>query len=217
MDLSVGENSLLSFYIGYAGSIQKYEDVKINQTGYILGATGMIIKDDCYLGLTANVNFNKAESESNLGVDKFDMNMYSVGAKVGYNMHLGKKWIIEPNLTFMYGNINTQEYKTKQGAQIDSQSTTNILIEPQIKAKLDLSKGWTPYALVGYVLNSGNKTELLAGNIVFDDMQISGYAEYGLGVNKSFKDSFWSCFLQAIGKGGDRKGFEGNIGVKYSF
>ena len=117
----------------------------------------------------------------------------------------------------MYGNINTQEYKTKQGARIESQSTSNILIEPQIKAKLDLAKGWTPYALVGYVLNAGNKTRLLANNIAFDNMQISGYVEYGLGVNKSFKDSFWSYFLQATGKGGDRAGFEGNIGIKYSF
>ena len=116
----------------------------------------------------------------------------------------------------MYGNINTKEYTTKQGASINSQSTTNILIEPQIKAKLDLTKGWTPYALVGYILNAGNNTKLVVNNIAFDDMQIKGYAEYGIGVNKSFKDSSWSCFLQATGKGGDRKGFEGNIGIRYS-
>ena len=145
------------------------------------------------------------------------MNMYALGAKAGYNIELGKNWILEPNLSLMYGNINTQEYKTKQGARIESQSTSNILIEPQIKAKLDLAKGWTPYALVGYVLNAGNKMKLVANNIAFDDMQITGYAEYGLGVNKSFKDSSWSCFLQATGKGGDRNGVDGNIGVKYSF
>ena len=216
LDLSVGEDSIISFYIGYAGSNQKYEDIKVNQTGYVVGATGMIIKDDYYLGLTANINFNKAESENDYGTDKFDMNMYAVGAKAGYNVELGKKWILEPSLSLMYGNINTKEYEIKQGAQIASQSTSNILIEPQVKAKLDLTDGWTPYALVGYVFNSGNKTKLVANNIAFDDMQITGYAEYGLGVNKSFKDSLWSCFLQATGKGGDRKGFEGNIGIKYS-
>ncbi len=218
LDLSIGENSLLSFYIGYAGSTQKYENIKVNQTGYVVGATGMIIKDDYYLGLTANMNFNKAESENNNGTDKFDMNMYALGAKAGYDIYLGEKWIIEPNLTLMYGNINTPEYTTKQGtgAKINSQSTTNILIEPQIKAKLDLTNGWTPYALVGYVLNAGDKTKLVANNIAFDDMQISGYAEYGLGVNKSFKDSLWSCFVQVVGRGGDKNGFEGNIGIKYS-
>ena len=118
----------------------------------------------------------------------------------------------------MYGNINTQKFTTKQGtgARINSQSTNNILIEPQIKAKLDLTKGWTPYALLGYVLNAGNNTKLVANNTEFEDMQISRYVEYGVGVNKSFKDSLWSCFLQATGKGGDRNGFEETIGIKYS-
>ena len=81
LDLSLGEESIISFYIGYAGSTQKYEEIKINQTGYVVGATGMIIEDDYYLGLTANINYNKAESENNYGVDKFDMNMYALGAK----------------------------------------------------------------------------------------------------------------------------------------
>ena len=219
LDLSVGEDSILSFYIGYAGSNQKYEDIKVNQTGYVVGATGMIIKDDYYLGLTANINFNKAQSENIYGTDNFDMNMYAVGAKAGYNMTLRREWILEPNITLMYGNINTQEFTTKQkkGVKIGSQSTNNILIEPQIKAKLDLTDGWTPYTLIGYVLNTGNKTELVANNLGFNDMKITGYAEYGLGVNKSFKDSFWSCFLQATGKCGNKNGFEGNFGIKYSF
>jgi outer membrane autotransporter protein len=217
IDFAVADNSLLSFYIGTAGSNQKYEDIKVNQTGYVLGATGMIIKEAYYLGLTANINFNKAESENNLGKDKFDMNMYSVGAKAGYNVELGKNWILEPNLTLMYGNINAKGYTASNGAKVDGQNTNNILIEPQVKAKLSLTNGWTPYALVGYVLNTGKKSKLVANNTGFDDMQISGYTEYGAGVNKSFKDSAWSCYLQVTGKSGDRKGVEGNMGVKYSF
>ena len=117
----------------------------------------------------------------------------------------------------MYGKINSSEYTTKiSNKKIGSQSTNNILIEPQIKAKLDLAKGWTPYTLLGYVLNAGDKTKLVANNTEFEDMQISRYVEYGVGVNKSFKDSLWSCFLQATGKGGDRNGFEETIGIKYS-
>ena len=216
LDWTVGENSLVSFYIGTAGSKQKYEDIKVNQTGYVLGTTGMIIKEKYYLGLTANINFNKAESENDFVKDKFDMNMYSIGAKAGYNIELGKNWILEPNLTMMYGNINSQGYTTSQGARVDGQKTTNVLIEPQVKAKLALTNGWTPYALVGYVINSGKKAKLVANNVGFEDMQISGYTEYGAGVNKSFKDSAWSCYLQATGKAGGRKGVEGNIGVKYS-
>jgi len=220
IDFSVGEKSLLSLYVGYAGSKQKYNDdsdIKINQTGYVVGASGLIEKEKYYLGLTANFNFNKAEADTDYGTDKFDMNMYSIGAKAGYNIGLGKKWILEPNLTLMYGNINTQEYQTTQGAKIDSQSTDNILIDPQIKIKVDLSKGWTPYALAGYVYNAGNKTKLVADDISFKEMQLTGYTEYGVGLNKDFTNSAWSFFLQATGKAGDRTGFDGNIGIKYSF
>ena len=217
IDLVVGENSLLSFYLGYAGSNQKYEEIKVNQTGYIVGATGMIIKDKWYAGLTANINFNKAESQSDYGTDSFDLNMYIVGAKTGYNFDLSEKFILEPNLTLMYGNINNQEYETTQGAKIDSQSTANIIVEPQVKAKLNLTNGWQPYGLLGYLINAGEKVKLVADNITFDDMGISGYVECGLGVNKTFKNSPWSCFLQLTGKSGDISGFDGNIGIKYSF
>ena len=223
VDLSVEENSLysclLSLYVGYAGSTQKYDDIKINQNGYIIGATGMLIREDYYLGLTANINFNKAEGDykfGHAGKDKFDMNMYSVGAKAGYNIDLGKKWTLEPNLILMYGNIDTKGYTTTQNVKIDAQKTNSIFIDPQIKAKLELANGWTPYVLVGYVLNSGNKTKLVAQNIVAEDMKIQGYTEYGLGVNKNFDYGAWSCFLQVTGRNGDRKGVEGNIGVKYS-
>ncbi|MBQ4179000.1 MAG: hypothetical protein II598_04590, partial [Elusimicrobia bacterium] len=38
IDFPVGEDKQVSFYLGYAGSKQEIEDVKSNQTGYVLGA-----------------------------------------------------------------------------------------------------------------------------------------------------------------------------------
>ena len=217
IDLATGENSLVSFYLGYAGSNQKYEDIKVSQTGYIVGATGMLVKDNWYAGLTANINFNKAESQSDYGTDNFDMNMYSVGAKAGYNLELNDKWTLEPNLMLMYGNINSQEYETKQGAKIDSQNTSNMIIEPQIKANLNLTNGWQPYGLLGYVANMNDKTKVIADGQEFEIDKIDGYVEYGAGVNKDFINTPWSCYLQATGRSGGRNGFAGNIGIKYKF
>ena len=217
IDLAVEDNTMLSFYIGTAGSSQKYEGIKVNQTGYILGTSAMIIKEEYYLGLTANVNFNKAESENNYGKDKFNMNMYSIGARAGYNIDLGKKWTLEPNLTMMYGNINSQGYTTSQGTQIDGQKMNNIYVQPQVKARIELKDGWTPYALLGYAIDTGNKAKLVANDIEFEEMKVKGYTEYGAGVHKRFKNNGWSCYAQLTGKSGERKGIEGNIGVKYSF
>ena len=47
----------------------------------------------------------------------------------------------------MYASVNREGYTTKQGAKIKEQSDSNIVIEPQVKAKLDLDKGLKPYAL----------------------------------------------------------------------
>ena len=82
-----------------------------------------------------------------------------------------------------------------------------------------LAKGWTPYTLLGYVLNAGEKTKLIVDNSSFDDMdmQITGYTEYGIGVTKSFKYSAWSCSLQIVGKSGNREGFGSNLEIKYRF
>ena len=54
-------------------------------------------------------------------------------------------------MTLMYGTASAQEYETAGGAKIDSQSVANIIAEPQIKAKFDLSAGWQPYAILGYL------------------------------------------------------------------
>ncbi|MCR4662257.1 MAG: hypothetical protein K5622_00020 [Endomicrobiaceae bacterium] len=217
IDLPIDEDKQVSFYIGYAGSNQKYEDIKITQTGYVVGATGMLVKDKWYAGLTANVIFNKAESQSNFGTDNFDMNMYSIGAKAGYNFDIGKNWMLEPNIMLMYGNVNSQEYETTQGAKIDSQSTSNMIVEPQVKAKWQLEKGWQPYGLLGYVANMNDKAKVVADNMEFELDKIDGYVEYGAGVNKDFINTPWNCYVQVTGRSGGRTGFAGNLGVKYKF
>ena len=217
IDLPIDEEKQVSFYLGYAGSNQKYEDIKISQTGYIVGATGMMIKDNWYAGLTANIIFNKASSESNYGTDDFDMNMYSIAGKAGYNYEINNKWTLEPSLMIMYGSINSASYETSQGANVDSQSLGNMLLNPQIKAKLGLTDGWQPYALLGYVLNVGSKPKATVGNIELESDKIDGYVEYGIGVNKDFIGTVWSCYAQVTGRGGDRSGFSGNLGVRYKF
>ncbi len=217
IDLVTSENSLVSVYLGYAGSEQKYEDIKVSQTGYIVGATGMLIKDDWYAGLTANINFNKAESQSDYGTDSFDMNMYSVGAKAGYNYEINDKWTLEPNLTLMYGNVNSAEYQTTQGAKVEGQSVANIIVAPQVKAKLGLTNGWQPYGLLGYVINCGDKVKANVEGVEFEQQKIENYFEFGIGINKEFINTPWNCYLQVTGRSGDRSGFDSSLGIKYKF
>ena len=217
IDLPFDEEKQVSVYVGYAGSTQKYEDIKMNQTGYVIGATGLMIKENYYLGLTANVILNKVESESDYGTDDFDMNMFTIAAKAGYNFELGNNWILEPNLMLMFGNINTQEYETSQGAKIDSNGITNIMVKPQVKARLQLEDGWQPYGLLGYALNINDKVRLKAEGEEFDTDKVNDFFELGVGINKEFIDTPWSCYGQLAGRFGGRTGVSLNLGVKYRF
>ena len=217
IDFPLGQDKQLSFYLGYAGSKQEVEEIKANQTGYIVGATGMIIKDSWYAGLTANVIFNKASVDTDFGTDDIDMNMFTIGAKAGYNYNINEKWTLEPNVTIMYGMVSSQSYETSQGAKIDSQSVNNILVDPEVKAKLGLANGWQPYALVGYAANLSSKPTVKAEGVELELDSIDGYVEYGLGVNKDFVGTVWSCYAQVTGRSGGRNGVAGNLGVKYKF
>ena len=217
IDFPVGQDKQVSFYLGYAGSKQEIEDVKSNQTGYVLGATGMIIKDSWYAGLTANVMFNKATIDTDFGTDDVDMNMFSFAAKAGYNYNITDSFILEPNLTLVYGAVNSQEYESAEGTQIDSQSVKNISVEPQVKAKFEIGNGWQPYGLLGYSANLGNKPTVKTEGVELELDSIDGYVEYGAGVNKDFIGTVWSCYAQLTGRSGGRNGFAGNLGVKYKF
>ena len=217
IDFPVGEDKQVSFYLGYAGSKQEIEDVKSNQTGYVLGATGMVMKDSWYAGLTANVMFNKASIDTDFGTDDVDMNMFSVAAKAGYNFNITNSFVLEPNLTLVYGVVNSQEYETSQGAQIDSQSISNISVEPQVKAKFEIGNGWQPYGLLGYSANLGSKPTVKTDGVELELDSIDGYVEYGAGVNKDFIGTVWSCYAQVTGRSGGRNGFVGNLGIKYKF
>jgi len=217
IDFPVGQDKQVSFYLGYAGSKQEVEEIKSNQTGYILGATGMIIKEEFYAGLTANVMFNKTSVDTDFGTDDIDQNMFSVGAKAGYNFNLSEKFTLEPNITLMYGMVNSAGYETSQGAKIDSQSINNILVEPQLKVKFNLANGWQPYGLLGYSANLSSKPTVKVGGEELELDDIDGYVEYGAGVNKDFIGTVWSCYAQVTGKSGGRNGFAGNLGIKYKF
>ena len=217
IDFPLGQDKQISFYLGYAGSKQEVEEIKANQTGYIVGATGMIIKDSWYAGLTANAIFNKASVDTDFGTDDIDMNMFTIGVKAGYNYNINEKWTLEPNITLMYGMVNSQSYETSQGAKIDSQNINNILVEPQVKAKLGLSNGWQPYALAGYAANLSSKPTVKAEGEELELDSIDGFIEYGVGVNKDFVGTVWSCYAQVTGRSGGRNGVAGNLGIKYKF
>ncbi len=216
IDLPVAEDKMVAVYFGYNGSQQKLESIKINNTGYCIGATGMLIKDSYYIGATVNAELGKATTDTDFGSDDTDMTSYAVAAKAGYNFEVGNNWIIEPNLMVAYVGINTKEFTNAQGNKVSAEGINNVHIEPGVKASLELDNGWTPYGLISASFNTGEAaTEV--NNKSVKALTMDPYYECGIGLTKDFLSTPWSCYGEIDGRTGSREGIGFNLGVKYAF
>jgi len=216
IDLKITDTKLLSFYIGYTGVNQKFENIKVDQNGYVFGATGMFIKESFYAGVTANVGVSDTKAESAFGSNDFQINTYTIGLKGGYEFNLSRLLSFEPNLLLMYGYMDTENYVTEHGAKISKEGFNNFRIEPQVKFNFDLNDGWKPYALLSYVYNTGETNAVVNYNKK-QTQKLDPYYEYGAGLEKNFIGTAWVGFAQITGKTGGKKGVGINLGVKYAF
>ncbi len=216
IDLPVAEDKMVSVYFGYNASNQKFSDIKINNNGYYLGVTGMLVKENYYIGATVNADITKSSSETDFGTDDVDMTSYAVAAKAGYNFEVGNNWIIEPNLMVAYIGINTKDYTNTQGYKVNAEDINNVHIEPGVKASLELNNGWTPYGLISASFNFGEAAAEVNGKSI-KALSMDPYYECGIGVTKDFLETPWSFYGEIDGRTGSRQGVGLNFGVKYSF
>ena len=216
IDLPVGKDKLLSFYLGYTGGKQEFDSVKMNQTNYMLGITGTIIKDKWYLGATVNAGTNKVTADNDLGSDDIENITYSLGLKTGYDFDLGKNFTLQPNIILMYIGLTSSDFTNVQGNKIEDDGISNILIQPGLRLDLSLTNGWAPYGLFDVAINTGETSTKINGNKV-KSLEMDPYFEYGVGVSKDFLNSPWSCYGQVSGKSGSRSGVGFNLGIKYAF
>ena len=216
IDLKMTDTKLLSFYIGYTGVNQKFENIKVDQNGYVFGVTGMLVKEKFYAGVTANTGVSDTKAESSLGTNDFQINTYAIGLNGGDEFNLNRVFILEPNLSLMYGYMEAEKYVTEQGAKVSKEDFNNFRIEPQLKFKFNLDDGWKPYALISYIYNTGKTNAVVNGNKK-QEQQLDPYCEYGAGLEKNFIGTAWVGFAQVSAKTGGKKGVGINIGIKYAF
>ena len=216
LDLKITDTKLLSFYIGYTGVNEKFENIKIDQNGYVFGATGMFVKESFYAGVTANAGVSDTTAESSKGSNDFQINTYTLALKGGYEFKLSDVCILDPNILLMYGYMDAEKYITEQRASVSKEGFNNFHIEPQVKFKIDLYDGWKPYALLGYVINTGETNAVVNGNKK-QTQKLDPYCEYGAGLEKNFIGTAWVGYIEITGKAGGKRGAGINLGIKYAF
>ena len=205
-ELRNGWGTIFTGYIGYNGSSQSYSGVNTYQNGGLVGATQTFYKGNFFTALTASAGATAGESHNMYGHENFSSLMAGVANKSGYNIEFKEgKFIIQPTLMLAYSFINTFDYTNSAGVKINSDPLHAIQINPNVKFIGNLKNGWQPYASVGMVWNILDETNVTANNVRLPDMSIKPFVEYGVGVQKRWKDRC-TGYLQAMIRNGGRNG-----------
>lgn len=214
--LANGWLTVTTAYAGYNGSNQHYSGVSTYQNGGLLGATQTFYKDNFFTALTASAGASVGEANTMYGHEDFTSFMAGIASKTGYNIEFKDgKYILQPGLLAAYTFINTFDYTNAAGVRINSDPLHTIQIHPEMKFIANLQNGWQPYARVGMVWNILNDTKVSANDVMLPQMSIKPYVEYGVGVQKRWKDNF-SGYLQAMLRNGGRNGVSLTAGFRWA-
>ncbi|MGN0017661.1 MAG: hypothetical protein ACI37S_01320 [Candidatus Gastranaerophilaceae bacterium] len=215
IELKKGWIAQYGAFVGYNGSNQHFDSVSINQSGGSLGLSSMFIKNNYFVGLTANVGASVGSASTNYGNEHFSMLMSGIALKTGYNFEFKNgKYIIQPSAMVGYSFANTFDYKNAAGLNIHSDPLHAITIQPGIKFIANLKNNWQPYASISMVWNLMDKSKFYANDVSLPSMSIAPYVQYGIGFQKVLKDRF-SGYGQVMLRNGGRNSVALSFGLKW--
>ena len=150
------------------------------------------------------------------GNDNYTMLLGGIGNKAGYNFEFNEgKVILQPSMLLSYTFVNTFDYTNAAGVRIDNDPLHAIQLAPGMKLIGNTKDGWQPYLSVSMVWNLMGKSDATANGVRLPQMSIKPYVQYGVGVQKRFKDHFMG-FGQAMIQNGGRNGISLTAGFRWS-
>ena len=201
-------------YIGYNGASQRYSGVDSTQNGGLVGGTLTLYKGNLFNATTVSTGAIVGDNRTMYGTDNYTMLMAGVGNKTGYNFEFKEgKIIIQPSMLLSYTFINTFDYTNAAGVRIKNDPLHAIQIVPGVKFIVNTKNGWQPYIGVNMIWNLLDESKVSANDVRLPEMSIKPYVQYGIGVQKRFKDRYMA-FGQAMIQNGGRNGISLTAGFR---
>lgn len=214
-DMGSGWAGAASVFGGYTGSTQSYDDVDIWQNGGSVGVSGMLFKNDFFLGATANVGGSGINANYEDGRDDFGMLTTGAALKTGYNFNVAKgRLIIQPHFATSYSYIKTCKFENPNGEQIDNDGLHAWQVAPGLKIVGNFKNNWQPYVGIDFMWNILDKARFSVEDVSLPDLSIDPYLQYGLGVQKKFGDRF-TGYAQVTARNIGRTGISFAFGGKW--
>ena len=216
-DFGNGYKAIVSAFIGYNGGHQSYKNVKINQTGGVLGFTGTLYKDNFFTGITVSTGASSNKASTSYGKDKFSVLTTGIANKTGYNFEFAQgRLIVQPSVFLGFMSVNTSDYKNSAHVKIKSENLNAVQIAPGVEAIANLENNWQPYLGMNIMYNIMDKTQAYADEYLLPEMSVKPYIQYGAGVQKSWGNKF-TAFCETTIKNGGRTGVALQTGFRWTF
>lgn len=203
---------------GYQGSYQDFDDAYNYQNGGFGGYMANIYKKNFFMGFTALAG--------GIGVQTTDdgpygrnqeFGLFNAGAamRLGYNVGMGKHWLLQPIMTAGYTLISGYNEDNERGEGVAVKPTNTLQLAPGFKI-IGNYNGWQPYALFDYTWALGSRTLAHVNDVTMPEMKVRSYVEYGVGVRKNMGERF-TGYLEAVMRNGGRTGpsFQGGLTFKF--
>ena len=214
-EISHGFERVLTGYIGYNGASQRYSGVDAYQNGGLIGGTATFYKGNFFNATTLSVGASAGDASTMYGSENYTMLLAGIGNKTGYNFEFfDGGLILQPNMLISYTFVNTFDYNNAAGVRIESDPLHAIQLAPGVKIIGNTKNGWQPYIGVNMVWNLLDDSRVTANGIRLPEMSIKPYVQYGVGVQKRFKDSFLA-YCQAMIHNGGRNGVSLTGGLRW--
>lgn len=211
-----GFERVITPYIAYTGNSQHFQGLSTTQNGGLLGGTVTLYKNNFFNATTLSAGATAGESSTMYGSENFTMLSAGIGNKTGYNFEFKNgRFILQPALLVSYTFINTFDYNNAAGVRIKSDPLNAIQVAPGIKFIANTKSGWQPYIAVNFVYNILDKTKVKADDVRLPEMSIKPYVEYGIGVQKIFKNDSFTAYAQAMLRSAGRSGVSLNAGLRW--
>ena len=201
--LQNGWYGLYGAYTAYNGSHQAFDGNGIYNNGGLLGVSAAFYKGKFFSAWTVNAGATASEASTKFGNENFAMFNTGIAQMSGYNFEtLKRRFIVQPALLASYTFVNTFNYKTASGVNINTRPLNAIQIEPRIKFIGNFKNYLQPYVAVSMVWNIIDSAKFQANDVYLPDLSIKPYVQYGAGIQKRWGDRVTGFFETMLRNGG---------------
>ncbi len=93
----------------------------------------------------------------------------------------------------------------------------NIELSPAIKLSKKFANNLSAYLTGRYVFNFSGQRKVTANDVKLPKIKLKDYAEYGIGIEKSYLKKEARFFLELIRRDGGRQGWNALAGISWNF